>query len=148
MRDFACRLVRRTLGTKTASVLGANFLAVFQRIVEDSEGEGPYEVALDVERLLNTNQVVEVSLTATLVQPLSPGFRRAVRVVPGRVVKPLHGSDVGRPRNPIAYLTVGGGANAQPIALTYDLFKAVKELERGMSPASLSGSVVALLDAA
>ena len=37
---------------------------------------------------------------------------------------------------------------SQPIALTYDLFKAVKELERGMSIASLSRTVLALLDTA
>jgi len=30
--------------------------------------------------------------------------------------------------------------------LTYDLFKAVKELEQGLSPASLPSTVVALLD--
>ena len=30
--------------------------------------------------------------------------------------------------------------------MTYDLFKAVKELDRGMSPASLPKTVVALLD--
>jgi hypothetical protein len=41
---------------------------------------------------------------------------------------------------------VGSGKSAQPIALTYDLFKAVKELERGMSVASLPRSVLALLD--
>jgi len=41
---------------------------------------------------------------------------------------------------------VGTGSSAQPIALTYDLFKAVKELERGLSPASLPRTVVALLD--
>ena len=31
--------------------------------------------------------------------------------------------------------------------MTYDLFKALKELERGLSPASLPRSVLALLDA-
>ena len=52
----------------------------------------------------------------------------------------------GRPRAPICYLGVGNGKSAQPIPLTYDLFKAVKELERGLSPASLPRTVVALLD--
>lgn len=36
--------------------------------------------------------------------------------------------------------------SVQPVPLTYDLFKAVKELERGLSPASLPRTVVALLD--
>ena len=52
----------------------------------------------------------------------------------------------GRPRSPIAYLAVGSGKSSQSIPLTYDLFKAVKELDRGLSPASLPGTVVTLLD--
>ena len=52
----------------------------------------------------------------------------------------------GRPRSPICYLGVGHVQSAQPIPLTYDLFKAVKELERGLSPASLPRTVLALLD--
>ena len=55
-------------------------------------------------------------------------------------------SSSGRPRSPIAYLVVGSGKSSQPIPLTYDLFKAVKELDRGLSPASLPGTVVTLLD--
>ena len=43
-------------------------------------------------------------------------------------------------------MQVGTGRSQQPIPLTYDLFKAVKELERGLSPASLPRTVVALLD--
>ncbi|GGY73153.1 hypothetical protein GCM10007388_01530 [Pseudoduganella plicata] len=44
-------------------------------------------------------------------------------------------------------MRVGQGRSAQPIALTYDLFKAVEELERGLSMASLPRTVVAMLDA-
>jgi hypothetical protein len=67
-------------------------------------------------------------------------------VVPLRTVKMLPQDTVGRPRPPICYLGVGQGQSAQPIPLTYDLFKAVKELERGLSPASLPRTVLALLD--
>jgi hypothetical protein len=41
---------------------------------------------------------------------------------------------------------VGEGNSAQDVALTYDLFKAVKDIKRGMSTASLPRSVLALLD--
>lgn len=41
---------------------------------------------------------------------------------------------------------MGSGQSLQPVALTYDLYKAVKELERGLSSASLPKAVVALLD--
>ena len=145
-RDFACRLVRRTLGTRTAAVLDAPILAEFQAVIEDERGNDLYDVAREVERLLNTNQDFEISLTTTFGQPLPPPMQRAMLVVPARPVKPLDEDPVDRPRNPIAFLRVGAGRSSQPIALTYDLFKAVKELERGMSVASLPRTVLALLD--
>jgi len=52
----------------------------------------------------------------------------------------------GRPRPSICFLDVEVGPTPQPIALTYDLFKAVSDLDRGLSPASLPRSVLALLD--
>jgi hypothetical protein len=67
-------------------------------------------------------------------------------VVPVRQVRMKHLATEGRPRSPICFLEVGSGQSLQPIALTYDLFKAVRELERGLSPASLPRTVVALLD--
>jgi len=146
-RDFACRMVRRTLGARTASVLDAKVLANFQAIIEDEDGNDLYDVAREVERLLNTNQDFEISLTTTFGQPMPPPIQRAMLVVPARQVKPLDEHPVGRPRNPIAFLRVGAGRSSQPIALTYDLYKAVKELERGMSVASLPPTVLALLDA-
>jgi hypothetical protein len=146
VRDFACRTVRRTLGTRTAAVLDASILADFQRVAEDEAGDELYEVAREVERLLNTNQDFEISLTTTFGQPLPPPMQRATLVVPARPVKPLEEHAIDRPRNPIAFLRVGGGKSSQAIALTYDLFKAVKELKRGMSVASLPRTVLALLD--
>jgi hypothetical protein len=145
-RDFACRIVRRTVGARTASVLDANILAAFQAVIEN-QGDGDlYDVAREIEQLLNTNQHFEISLTTTFGQPLPPPMQRALLVVPARQVKPLEENFVNRPRSPIAFLRVGAGKSAQPIALTYDLFKAVKELKRGMSVASLPRTVLALLD--
>lgn len=145
-RDFACRMVRRTLGARTSSVLDAGILADFQAVIEDVGGNDLYDVAREVERLLNTNQDFEISLTTTFGQPLPSPMQRALLVVPARPVKPLDEDPVDRPRNPISFLKVGAGRSSRPIALTYDLFKAVKELERGMSIASLPRTVLALLD--
>jgi len=46
----------------------------------------------------------------------------------------------------VCFLDVEVGRDPQPIALTYDLFKAVSDLDRGLSQASLPRSVLALLD--
>jgi hypothetical protein len=146
VRDFACRIVRRTLGARSGAVLDAGILSEFQRVTEDPGGNDLYEVALEVERLLNSVQNFEISLTTTFGQPLPPAAQRAMLVVPARPVRPLDENSLGRPAQPIAYLRVGGGKSAQPIALTFELFKAVKELREGMSVASLPRTVLALLD--
>lgn len=147
LRDFACRLVRRSICTRTAVVADSPILEAFQQVVEDNDKhQHLFEVVRQVKDLLNTGKEFEVSLTTTFGQPLPPRQRQATLVVPLRQVRMLPQNTAGRPRPPICYLGVGQGQSAQPIPLTYDLFKAVKELERGLSPASLPRAVVALLD--
>jgi hypothetical protein len=146
LRDFACRLVRRSICTRTAVVADFKILQAFQLVVEENDKHQLYEVVQQVKGLLNTGQEFEVSLTTTFGQPLPPKQRQATLVVPLRQVRMLPQNTPGRPRPPICYLGVGHVQSAQAIPLTYDLFKAVKELERGLSPASLPRTVLALLD--
>ncbi|WP_199457627.1 MULTISPECIES: hypothetical protein [unclassified Marinobacter] len=147
IRDFACRLVRRSICSRSAVVSDNEILASFQQVVEeDDKGQSLFEVAKQVKELLNSRHGFEVSLTTTFGQPLPPPQRQATLIVQPRPVKMLQLSTQGRPRSPICFLQVGTGRSQQPIPLTYDLFKAVKELERGLSPASLPRTVVALLD--
>ena len=146
LRDFAARLVKRSLCTRSAVVSDYPILSGFQLIVEDDVGSALHEVARQVSGLLNGKNYFEVSLTTTFGQPLPPQRRQATLVVPKRSVKPLRLSKLGRPRSPISFLEIGLGASTQAIPLTYDLYKAVKELDKGLSPASLPRNVVALLD--
>lgn len=146
LRDFAGRLVRRSICVRSAVVPDASILAEFQTVVEDEKQHRLYEVADQVEQLLNNGADFEVSLTTTFGQPLPPSQRQAMLVVPSQHVGVPSPKGLDRPQSPICFLEVGSGASAQSIALTYDLFKAVKELERGLSPASLPRTVVALLD--
>lgn len=147
VRDFACRLVRRSVCTKTAVVADARTLRAFQEIVDHEDREEHlFDVARQVKDLLNTENGFEVSLTTTFGQPLPPEQRQAILVTSPRPVRPLFPRTEGRPRAPICFLSVGDGKSSQPIALTYDLFKAIQELNRGLSPASLPKAVVALLD--
>lgn len=146
VRDFACRLVRRALCARVGVVREGQFLAEFQQVLEDGSGQDLDEVAQEVERLLNDDRDFAISLTTTFGQPSPPETRQAMLVVPARTVQPFEGHVEGRPSQPVRYLCVGEGRSAQHIALTYELFRAVKELELGMSVASLPRSVVALLD--
>lgn len=147
LRDFACRLVRRSLGARSAVVQDAEILDAFQQVVEeDDNGFQLNDVAHQVEELLNNGEHFEVSLSTTFGQPLPPRHRQVTLVVSRQQVGICEMPHMGRPRSPICYLQVGPENSAQPIPLTYDLFKAVKELETGMSLASLPRPVVALLD--
>lgn len=147
LRDFACRLVRRSICVRSSVVADAEILHAFQKVVEDDErGQRLNEVARQVKNLLNSHNDFEVSLTTTFGQPLPPMQRRATLAVDIQRVRMLQTHTVGRPRSPICFLEVGANQSAQAIPLTYDLFKAVRELERGLSAASLPRTVVALLD--
>ncbi|QQO34300.1 hypothetical protein JJC00_00830 [Bradyrhizobium diazoefficiens] len=148
VRDFACRITRRSVGARNAAVPDAATLDAFKRVVADADGQGHdlREIANQVEDLLNDDHDFNVSLTTTFGQPLPPSRRRATLVVSRRRVFPRDVAHIGRPRPSICFLDVEVGSTPQPIALTYDLFKAVTDLDNGLSPASLPRSVLALLD--
>lgn len=148
VREFSCRLVRRSIGARQAVVPSAKTLEAFQRVVADADGHGHdlREIANQVEDLLNNKHNFDVSLTTTFGQAPPPLRRRATLVVSRRRVAPRYSVQEGRPKPSICFLDVEVGGTEQPVALTYELFKAVTELEAGLSPASLPGPVVALLD--
>jgi hypothetical protein len=85
-----------------------------------------------------------VPLNTTFGQPLPPETKRATLVVGKQKVREGDVAKPGRPRAPVPFLKVK--SSEQQIALTYDLFKSVTEINQGMSPASLPKTVVALLD--
>ncbi|WP_316196023.1 hypothetical protein [Bradyrhizobium sp. SZCCHNRI3052] len=147
-RDFACRMVRRSIGARQAAVPDGALLDRFHRLVVDTGGQGHelHEVAIQVENLLNNGANFDVSLTTTFGQPMPPTRGRAILEVPRRRVYARDACVAGRPAPSICFLDVEAGGSSQPIAVTYDLFKAISDLERGLSPASLPHSVQALLD--
>jgi hypothetical protein len=67
---------------------------------------------------------------------------------PKQKVRSVAAANTGRPTADLKFLEVGPKAAAQHIPLTYELFRAVQELQAGMVTASLPGTVVAALDAA
>ncbi len=148
LRDFACRLVRRSLGTRGAVTRDQELLAQYQRIVEggNQDEELLLSAAREVSRLLNTNDKFEVSLTTTFGQPMPPATLRAVLVTTKQAVKPRLVSDEGRPIPPMRMLRVGRSTGEQAIALTFDLYRSIRLLEAGLSRASLPTEVNALID--
>jgi hypothetical protein len=126
--------------------MDAPVLREFQEIVEDKNDDRLFEIAREIELLLNSDQEFEVSLTTTFGQPLPPANVQALLIVPRQDVQPAPALSDGRPASPLRFLEIGSGISAQNVALTYELFRAIKEIKRGMSHASLPRSVLALLD--
>lgn len=146
LRDFAGRIVRRSIGARSAVVRNHTILADFDRVVTGDE-QGLALAAKQVESLLNEDDRFVVSLNTTFGQPLPPPNRRVTLTTPKQKVKPSRSATVGRPLADIHFLTIGGSNSGQSIPLTYELFHSVRDLRAGMLPASLPRTVTALLDA-
>jgi hypothetical protein len=145
VRDFACRLVRRSIGVRTAAVRDAGILRNFQDVVRGDE-QLLHDATKQVEALLNEKERFVVTLNTTFGEPLPPIQRRAVLTTTKQRVRPLIQTEVSRPQAAVRFLGVGAGNKGKSIPLTYELFKSVQELRKGMIPASLPRTVVALLD--
>lgn len=145
VRDFACRLVRRSIGVRAAVVRDAATLADFQQVI-GGDAQLLHDAVREVEALLNERERFVVTLNTTFGEPLPPVQRRAVLTTAKQKVKPREQSTGERPRGAIRFLSVGSGTKGQSIPLTFELYKSVRELKRGMMPASLPRPVVALLD--
>jgi len=147
LRLIACRIARRSVGARSGITKDADVLAEFNQVLTGDTSA--LQIATQqVEALLNSKgKRFLVSLNTTFGEPLPPPERRAILVTETKKVRPMLPPPEGsRPRLPVRFLMVGIGREAQPIALTYELFRATKALRKGMIPASLPRSVVALLD--
>ncbi|CAM5792461.1 hypothetical protein ACFOHU_03695 [Ottowia pentelensis] len=150
LRDFASRLVRRTLGTRSAVTRDAMLLKRFRGIAEDrgaSQGDALLRAARDVQRLLNNGEKFEVPLTTTFGQPAAPVALRASLVTSKQSIRPLDDDTEDRPWSSTRYLKVGKGQREHAIALTFELYRAIELISAGLSRASLPREVNALIDA-
>lgn len=145
LRLIACRVARRSVGVRFGITKDSDVLVEFNQVLGGSVDA--LQLAMQqVEGLLNKDRRFQVSLNTTFGEPMPPPERRAVLTTDIQKVRRVQPKQCdSRPRLPMRFLSVGR-ATAQPVALTYELFKATKSLRKGMVPASLPRSVVALLD--
>ncbi len=146
LRDFACRVVRRSLGTGAAVVRDVQVLQDFERVIAGDD-QLLYHAARQVEHLLNERNHFVVDLTTTFGEPLPPEARRVVLRTTRQRVRVAAVSEAGRPRSDLRFLSVGSNEGSQAIPLTYELFRSIRELQEGMLGASLPRAVTASLDA-
>lgn len=146
VRDFASRFVRRSLGVRYGIVCDQATLVDFQHVVERNP-QLVHKAVKQVEGLLNEGERFIVTLNSTFGEPVLPQLRRATLSITKQRVRHIEDRAEGKPDPAFRFLSIGNGARAHLLPLTYDLFSAVRKLEEGMRPASLSRAVVALLDA-
>lgn len=145
LRSFACSLIRRSIGVRTAAVKDAELLSEYEQVVAGDRNLLHSSVR-QVQALLNEQDRFRVCLNTTFGEPLPPAERQAVLVTAPQRVRPLDQQCAERPQPAFPYLAIGSGPRSQAVPLTYELFKAAAEMRRGMLPASLPRPVVALLD--
>jgi hypothetical protein len=143
LRDFACRLVRRSLGVRYGIISQREVLTDFEKVISGNT-QLLHKAVKQVEALINDKDHFTVVLNSTFGEPLVPNSRRATVRTAKQKVRSVENSVLGRPASPMRFLSIGG--QGHPLALTYELFRSVRELEAGMLPASLPRPVVALLD--
>jgi hypothetical protein len=145
LREFACRLVRRSLGVQMGAVRDAKILKKFEQIIEN-DPELMHRAVKQVEVLLNENERFSTSLNTTFGEPSPPLARRVVLTTQKQMVRQLDISRTGRPEFTLRYIAIGNRETRYSVPLTYEGFKSVSELDDGMLPAVLPRTVVALLD--
>ena len=148
LREFACSIARRSIGSRACVVRDSNILDDFEKVI-DGNVELLYLAAKEFDKLINTGRhgdKFEVQLNSTFGEPMPQAERRAVLITAKQKVKPVDSSLKNGPKTPIQFLRVGSFGVENLIPLTFDLFKSIYELRKGMMPSSLPRSVVALLD--
>lgn len=145
IRDFSCRLSRRSIGVSFAAIKDRDVLKVFEQIV-DGEDTLLRTATNQVRNLLNKDDSFHVSLNTTFGEPNPPERRRAILVTDRQRVSPVPLGTGNHPRGLFRFMAIGQGNNRPSIPLTYDLYRSVVEISEGMSPGSLPRPVVALLD--
>jgi hypothetical protein len=145
LRDFACRIVRRSVGCRAAAVRDGDILIDFERVVAGHE-QLLYEASQQVESLLNSGDKFSVVLNTTFGEPIPSPERRVTLTTDKQRVRVPKDIILERPVTALKFLTVGPESRREFIPLTYELYKSVRELRMQMLAASLPRAVVALLD--
>ncbi|MDW5266672.1 MULTISPECIES: hypothetical protein [Acidobacteriaceae] len=145
LRDFACRIVRRSVGCRAAAVRDGEILIDFEHVVSGHE-HLLYEASQQVESLLNSGDKFSVVLNTTFGEPIPSPERRVTLTTDKQRVRVPKDIVLERPVTALKFLTVGPESRREFIPLTYELYKSVRELRMQMLAASLPRAVVALLD--
>lgn len=143
IRQFAARLVKRSLGVKSGHCANYDQLKGYSETVRDRGTLS--EVRKELRKLLHDeNGHFKAYLATTFGQPVAERSRDVALLLNKTIpIKPSHQSESAyRPADPLPYLIIEG----HYVGLTFDLYKSLDDVFHGLHSASLPSDIYALLD--
>ena len=143
IRQYATRLVKRSIGARKAICRDVEHFRAYVDAMrsETTLSDGRRQLR---NLLHDRNDKFCAPLATTFGQPVAERSRDVVLVLPRMIpVQPVaRPAGTGRPRDPVPYFRVERHA----VAVTFGLFKALRDVARGLHPASLPADIYGLLD--
>lgn len=142
IRQFACRLAKRSIGTRRGVCRGLVRLREYHDATVSPEGLKGFRKSLQA-LLHDDRNRFTASLATTFGQPV-PYRSRDVRLITSKVsVKAIQrGQSDSRPVDPIPYVRIGNYV----VPVTMELFSSLADRDCGLRAASLAPDVFALFD--
>lgn len=143
LRQLASRITKRSIGTKNGVCLDIESFREYQNATQQTQALNKSRKALS-KLLHDSNNKFRAGLATTFGQPVAHKSRDVALVLESRISVSTSKTNTkeGRPKEYIPYLIVEG----HYVPLTFDLFKALKEVENGLHDASLPSEIYSLLD--
>jgi hypothetical protein len=142
IRQFACRLVKRSLGTRRGVCRGSVRLGEYQDATINTDKLKGFRKSLQALMHDDRNRFT-ASLATTFGQPV-PYRSRDVRLITSKVsVKSVQRTECDtRPIDPVPYVRIGNYV----VPVTMELFSSLADRDGGLRAASLPPAVFALFD--
>ncbi len=142
IRQFASRLVKRSLGVKYGLCKHVDTLVDYSKFHDDKKQIKNTE--RQIRGLINENGNFSIPLSTTFGQPVAHRDRDIsllVTEIKPRMIKLYKG--VAKPKEHLPYISIH---KERCLPVTFNLFKSLREIEKGLNEASLPEDIFAMLD--
>lgn len=142
LRQYAIRLVKRSLGVRAGITKDCQWLDEFSCLPTDKNIQR--DVTKTLKNLLQDDGFFKAAVATTFGQPVAQRSKDvSIAVQTNTSIKMIDAQpDETRPKSPMSFVLIQG----RPLGVTFDLFKALRNVSQGLHEASLAGNVYALLD--
>lgn len=141
LKIFSCRFVKRSLAVRNGTVKNIDIYEDYSSTLHDRREMSKLRRML--EKLINKDAFFEMSLVTTFGQPEPSPSRNAILRSPKISIRIINNENLtDRPYESLQYFRILNN----PIPLTFNLFAALINTDKGLEAASLPGDIFALLN--